>query len=58
MDELLKRKPRLSWDSNGWPILTCPEDGSEMGWLGSIFWVCYECKLHKIKAGVMGRILR
>jgi hypothetical protein len=51
------RKPFLRWD-NGWPILTCPEDGSEMGWLGGAFWLCYKCKLHRIKVGIMGRILR
>lgn len=51
-------KPKLRWDSNGWPILTCSEDGSEMGWLGSCFWLCNTCKLHRIKVGIEGRIWR
>jgi len=53
-----KNKPKLHWDRNGWPILTCPEDSSEMGWLGGCFWLCYTCKLHRIKGGIEGRIWR
>jgi hypothetical protein len=49
---------KLSWDDKGWPELTCPRDGSSMGWLGSYFWLCYECKTNRIYGGVLGYILR
>lgn len=48
-------KPKLRRDDR-WPILTCPEDGSDMDWLGSCFWLCNVCKLHRIKVGIEGRI--
>ena len=53
-----RRKPKLTWDRNGWPLLTCPEDDSEMAWLGSCFWLCNICKMHRIKVGIRGWIYR
>jgi hypothetical protein len=49
-------KPRH--DENGWPWLPCPVDGSEMGWLGGCFWLCYKCKTHRIYGGIWGWIQR